>query len=154
MRVSFTDEATGQPYQISGFPYFRGGVLDDYRAGRWVRDGAALDPDNMDPLTQPQRIYSAVRQQVHMESSRGSEVFAVAPPCGMNETSKSMRIRKGTQEVRYFPEANDDPMEYTIGTLGFRNGLQSEFTPMFVSTEATKDFRPPTASSQRPAGDR
>lgn len=132
MRVSFVDTSTNQPYTLSSFPYFRGTVLDDYGGGRWRRSRGERDLNRraMDELAVPQRIYSAVQQRVHLESGDRQTVFTVAPVCGLSDsTSGSIRVNRHTLEARYFRGKGDDPTEYSVGTLGFRNGLQSEFMP-------------------------
>lgn len=142
MRVSFFDQATDEPYSVSGYPYFRGRIMDEYRRGKWTSSPErTLEKESMDPLESPKRVYSAVRQQVHMQSERAEVVFTVAPACGLNDATKSMRISRQTFEVRYFPDADDDPVEYSIGTLGFRNGLQSEFVPMLRPTNEAVENR-------------
>lgn len=134
MRVSFLDTATGEPYAVSGYPYFRGGVLDAYDDGKWSnrRKRELEESNSMNALRKPQRIYSAVRQNVHLQSSRVRTVFTVAPACALDDTSKSMRISNRTLEVRYFPKADEDQVEYSIGTLGFRNGQQSQYSPNYL----------------------
>ena len=129
MRVSFIDEATGLPYSVNGYPYFRGNVLDKYRSGRWRRSEGDLDKKMMAKLPPPTRIYSAVRQKVNLEN-RDRTVCTVAPGCRLEDTPSSMRMERRTMEVLYEPEANEDPVEYSIGSLGFRNGTQTEFLPM------------------------
>ena len=136
MRISFIDEATGLPYMASGYPYFRGKVLERYRRGVWKRLGAELEKKYMFELNAPTRIYSAVRQKVHLESSRERTVSTVAPACSLTDTPDAMRIEPRTMEVMYFPEEDDDPVDYSVGTTGFRNGLQSEFIPMVESMDS------------------
>lgn len=129
MRVSFTDEATGEPYLLSSEPYFRGSVLTDYARGKWFRNERKFE--NMNSLAEPKRIYSAVRQKVVTERPQKGPVFGVAPACRLAGTPRSIRINNSTQELEYEPRANDDAAEYSIGTLAFRNGLQSQFIPAF-----------------------
>ncbi len=136
MRVSFSNTTSDEPYSVSGYPYFRGGVLDVYRDGKWSRQKSneLTERNGMEALRPPQRIYSAVRQNVHLETSDIKTVFTVAPACALEDTSDSMRISGRTLEVRYFPTDDEDRVEYSIGTLGFKNGLQSEYTPKLVSS--------------------
>lgn len=137
MRVSFLDEATNEPYSVSGYPYFRGAVHEVYRNGKWKRDDSGeLERSQMSRLKTPTRIYSAVRQQIHLEVSRGNTVCGVSPSCGLNDATDSLRMCDRTLEVRHFSDNSESPLEYTVGTLGFRNGLQSEFLPNYGTAKA------------------
>lgn len=130
MRVSFIDEATNEPYRVSGFPYFRGVVHEVYRRGKWKRDnGWEVEQEFMPKLQKPNRVYSAVRQKINLESPTGNAICGVAPSCGVNGATDSLHVCDRTLEVRHFSAAREDASEFVFGTLGLSNGLQSEFLP-------------------------
>ena len=85
----------------------------------------------MPKLKKPTRVYSAVRQTINLESPSGNAICGVAPQCGLNDASDSLHICERTLEMRHFSAMNEDATEFTFGTLGFRNGLQSEFLPAY-----------------------
>ncbi len=128
MRVSFTDEETKEPYMITGSPYFRGSALSEYENGSWfrVRD---LEKKYMDPLDRPQRLISAVRQTVNLETPKRQVVFSLPPAVALEDTTDSIRIKHRTNETRYYPENNEDPAVYSLGTMGLKNGMQSQYSP-------------------------
>jgi len=133
MRVSFFREGTNEQYSLSSYPYLRSTVRDVYKRGTWSRSyEQELDAQMMSPLMTPTRVYSAVRQKVNLESKGGPMVCAVAPPCGLHDATDSMRVCPRTLEVKHFVQSNEDPLEFSIGTLGYRNGLQSEFLPAYT----------------------
>ena len=136
MRVSFFREGTNEPYTLSSYPYLRATVRDIYRRGKWRRsDEEELDAQAMSELKTPTRVTSAVRQKVILESASGATVCAVAPPCGLHDVTDSMRICPRTLEVKHFVQSNEDSLEFSIGTLGYRNGLQSEYLPAYDFNE-------------------
>lgn len=140
MRVSFTDEATGEPYLISGTPYLRGSALDEYDKGRWSR-ARPLDEDSMRSLDRPQRLPSAVRQTVSLETPKRRVVFSLSPAVALEDTSDSIRIERRTNETRYFPRQNEDPAGYSLGSLGLRNGQQSQYMPSLSRPNSVDDDR-------------
>jgi hypothetical protein len=138
MRVSFFREGTNEPYPLSCFPYFRGTVREIYRRGKWSRRRSYREPDAefRADLKPPTRMYSAVRQKINFETAGGDTVFTIAPPCGLNDVSESIRMCPETLEVKHFSHPDEDPVELSIGTLGLRNGLQSEFVPNYDSAKS------------------
>lgn len=136
MRVSFTSEATGEPYIVNMEPYFRGAVLQIYRGnGRWVRGDRELSADEMPPLPRAERITSVVRQTMSFERPRGDDVVCSVPPArGLDITPKTMGFDRSTHEIRYELAPNDDPTQYALGTLGLRNGMQSQYSPSFETS--------------------
>ena len=129
LRVGFTDEATGEPYNVSNEPYLRGGVLNEYRSGKWARDRKIQN--GLGKLETPQRIYSAVRQTVTMDKQRAGVIYSVSPVCRLDSTADTIRVNESTQELMYEPAAEDDPAQYVVGTLGISNGLQTDFVPKY-----------------------
>lgn len=140
MRVNFIDESTKKPYKLSGSPYLRGSVSDEYSKGRWTRL-QEFKKSKLKPLPRPQRIFSAVRQTVNLEASKGSVVFCLSPVCALDDTSPSMLIDQYTNEARFFPEGNEDSATYSLGTLSLHNGQQSAFSPIRAPLNPTVESR-------------
>ena len=140
MRVSFTDEETNEPYIVSGSPYFRGSALSEYEKGSWFRV-RELDEKHMSSLDRPQRLISAVRQTVNLETPKRQVVFSLPPAVALEDTTDSIRIKHRTNETRYFPKADDDQAAYSLGTLGLSNGLQSQFSPKYSRVRNTDERR-------------
>ena len=133
MRVSFHRAGSNEPYPLSGFPYFRSSVREEYDNGRWSRGRRRrweLEYEAMGKLKTPTRVYSAVLQKSILEASLDM-ACTVAPACGLHDETQSLRMCERTLEVKNFPQSNADAAEYSVGTLGFRNGLQSDFLPNY-----------------------
>ena len=133
MRVSFTTESIrGEelPYVINGVPYLRGTALEEYKygRGRWSRHLDLRDRD-FSQMPRPQRLTSAVRQTVSLEIPKKGVVFTLPPAVSLEDSTTSLRAVTRTNEVRYFPEADEDPASYSLGTTSLINGTQSQFSP-------------------------
>lgn len=149
LRVSLTDSINQRPYPVRNSVYLRGKALEVYRlvedysssASDWRSYTAErrtpqrpllprLESDS--PLDQEQT--DRVKVEVQTESSRDSALFAIAPFYWMPGSSEILQEAGSWTLIRQQSETEGlgsahPPMEYSFGTVAFRNGIQSDWIP-------------------------
>lgn len=149
MRVSFRDAAHGQPYRVYGEPYFRGGVLTEYR----VEDGAgAWRPPNRRPtegefqfpwlapkaasaapLRAPPPNRTLVRQDVTLQPLNERVLFAIYPCYGCDQTPPDVWFQPHTEQLFCKTPPAERPRQeyrYSVVTTGLLGGVQLDVSPL------------------------
>ncbi len=102
MRVSFTDERSGEPYTVIGEPYLRGGVLTKYLSsdghGRWWQESEAISMRGSD-LPSPPNTRDLVRQDVLLEPTGNDRLFSMFPVYATAKTPANLKISRRAQTV-------------------------------------------------------
>ncbi|HWB08252.1 MAG TPA: DUF3488 and transglutaminase-like domain-containing protein [Pirellulales bacterium] len=146
MRVSFRDEATGQPYRIGGDAVlFRGSVLYRYGGGHWNPLPNAGPKQVSDfPLVSEQRFtgnQQPVREKVTIQA-REDKVLFTALPAYADEGSGLLYAKASGQLLRPERQRADERFEYSLVTTAFRDHIPQSWAP------ATGE--PPDAASEMP----
>ena len=143
MRVTFVDVETGEPYTVFGEPYFRGGVLTEYRSEQktWRASGDRRNQSGR-PL-----VYAAsesvVRQKVVLRTRGQALLFAVFPAYANEQTPP---LSYETLSGRLWPvvaEESDSalPYQYELDTTAFRDGIQSSAVPLDDALDGSREGR-------------
>ncbi len=135
MRIRFFKGKTDTPYPTSGEIYLYGGLLMDYRNGRWktgvtavysqIGDETLRKKPGKNGATLP-RTY--VRQQCDLEGLDHSELFFLAPAVAVEENPYITVDEKLCRLLRD-KALSKQKFSYNLGTTAFLKGIQSPLTP-------------------------
>ncbi|MCM2372032.1 transglutaminase TgpA family protein [Aporhodopirellula aestuarii] len=146
LRVKFVEPDKNQPYSVVGGIYLRGRTLEQYVADREVADGggtwqtvpvALAGPTQALPVryvpnrTSDQMFFDRVHVEVHCESMRTPDLFAVAPYHRIigSEGVVNLPNQWCITRLEKQPSTNGGGRfprkEYFFGTQAFRDGVQS-----------------------------
>jgi transglutaminase-like putative cysteine protease len=131
MRVTLTDAATGNPYQVASELYLRGPSFQKYAVelpGKW---GVSFNA-TPSPLPSAVSLVNLVEQEVWLEPTATSTLFAIGPVLRIADTPIEINIDFRTSEVTRLSAPL--PMvrtrwQYRLGTTGFFSGRQSPLLP-------------------------
>ncbi|MCG8585887.1 MAG: DUF3488 and transglutaminase-like domain-containing protein, partial [Pirellulales bacterium] len=124
MSVTFTDAATGEPYEVIGEPLFRGAVLSHYANGRWLQASTG----GITPRSYSMK--SLVRQQIQMDPLATDIVPAVYPAVPL-EFEPGVWFDNTQRRWRRSDRLRSKGFRLVLGTTGFRNGMIRDVTPCF-----------------------
>lgn len=148
MRLTMTDQRTGDSYRARGPIYLRGQVLDQYSnhhgVGYWrgfnphQRSNslpAAYDP----PEDALQRLYETVEVRVDLQPLTDKSLFAIAPYHRVRSTPPVEHVMGQWLITRDVHDSRDfwSParFSYRFGTSAFEHGRQTRFLPYFGPEE-------------------
>ncbi|RPI82993.1 MAG: DUF3488 domain-containing protein, partial [Planctomycetaceae bacterium] len=127
-RLRLVSEATGEETPLEGFvrslgfeePYFRGGVLDDYRNGDWTSSTARteIDRDYFEPLRPSVNQQGNIRQDYVVEESDGPVIFALHPvSLGQVKSPRGEVLRNLLTGALSADSTKGLPQQYSLWTL-------------------------------------
>ena len=135
LRVSFTDQETGRPYDLFGEPYLRGAVLsrygyDDNQNSSWLamEPPIGLEPEKLPP-PQPLESRDLVRQEFLIEINDDPALMAVFPAYQLPQTDQHVSFDPASSQL-FLSRSRLDPVvkqyRYVLATDAFRSGVQQE----------------------------
>ncbi|EMI56961.1 transglutaminase TgpA family protein [Rhodopirellula sallentina] len=149
LRVKLTDPDEKQPYSVLGGIYLRGRTLEKYIADREISEGGgtwqtvpvglrgpvqALPVRYVPKRSSDQMFFDRVHAEVHCESMRTADLFAIAPYHRIIGSESVRNLPFQWVITRKDKQGSSDGsstfprMEYFFGTQAFRDGVQSEWT--------------------------
>jgi len=130
LRISFFSQRSGEPYPVRERCYLRGSVLSKYAyeggEGRWRR----LVPRGpfYSSLGRAPAGTNLVRQEIVLEPTDNSTLFAVYPVYDIPQTNSDVRIERVNYQT-YRNRISGGRFRYAVGTSGFEAGMQRSITP-------------------------
>jgi transglutaminase-like putative cysteine protease len=146
MRVSFVDQATGDPYRIGGDAVlFRGSVLYRYDSGHW-HPLSNFGPRRVSdfPVVSEQHFASnqhPVREEITIQARQDNVLFTALPAYAVEGTGL-LYSKTSEQLLRPGHQHADERFKYSLITTAFRDHIPDSWAPA--------DGVPPDAALETP----
>lgn len=124
MRVSFFDEATGEPYAVTDSLLFRGLHFARYEKGDW-HQGPKGRVDRLDVRPGPE---GAVLQEITIEPLQSEVLFSIHPFI-KHETNDELLYNRRRQQLMRSDSRTSTQFRYNLLTTGLHDGRQYAFVP-------------------------
>lgn len=135
MRVEFT-RLDRTPFYFDDEPYFRGSVVDKYRAdsGKWK---SVLLADGSVPLNRigSPDLSDVVIQKITLQPGEHAVLFNVSPCYASPDESRELFLKKHSRQLSLGQErqSHKSPLRFQLLTDAFNNGIQSRWTPALTA---------------------
>ena len=130
MRVEFT-KLDRSPYYFDDEPYFRGSVVDRYRAdnGRWRADKLAEGRVNIKRIGAPADLSDVVVQRITLQPGEHAVLFSMAPCYASSGESQDIFIKRHTRQLSLGKnrDSNKSALRYELLTDAFVNKIQNRW---------------------------
>jgi transglutaminase-like putative cysteine protease len=131
MRVEFT-RLDRTPFYFDDEPYFRGSVVDKYRAdsGKWKSVQLAEGSVSLNRIGSPD-LADVVLQKITLQPGEHAVLFNVSPCFASPDEPRELFLKKHSRQLSLGQErqSHKSPLRFQLLTDAFQNGLQNRWIP-------------------------